>query len=125
MARTVKIYAPRQVSIGSNCVLNDFVHIWGSGGVIIEDETIVAAHTVITSQSHKIEALENAELYRETADNRPVYIGRNVWIGSNVTVLPGIEIGADSVVAAGAVVTRDVPPRTLVAGIPARVVRQL
>jgi acetyltransferase-like isoleucine patch superfamily enzyme len=49
----------------------------------------------------------------------------NVWIGAAATVLPGVTIGADSVVAAGAVVTRDVPPATLVAGAPARVVREI
>ncbi|WP_343206255.1 DapH/DapD/GlmU-related protein [Arthrobacter yangruifuii] len=55
----------------------------------------------------------------------PITIGRNVWLGSNVTVLPGISIGDDSVVAAGAVVTRDIPPRSLAVGAPAKVIRSL
>jgi acetyltransferase-like isoleucine patch superfamily enzyme len=55
----------------------------------------------------------------------PITIETNVWIGAAATVLPGVTVGAGSVVAAGAVVTRDVPPATLVAGVPARVVRRL
>ena len=55
----------------------------------------------------------------------PITIERNVWIGAAATVLPGVHIGAGAVVAAGAVVTRDVPPATLVAGVPATVVRNL
>jgi acetyltransferase-like isoleucine patch superfamily enzyme len=50
---------------------------------------------------------------------------RNVWLGAGATVMQGVTIGADAVVAAGAVVTRDVPPRTLVAGVPARVVKEI
>jgi acetyltransferase-like isoleucine patch superfamily enzyme len=53
----------------------------------------------------------------------PIVVGRNVWIGAGATVLQGVTIGDDAVVAAGAVVTRDVPPRVLVAGVPARVVK--
>jgi acetyltransferase-like isoleucine patch superfamily enzyme len=55
----------------------------------------------------------------------PITIERNVWIGTAATVLPGVTIGADSVVGAGAVVTHDVPPATLVAGVPATVIRHL
>jgi acetyltransferase-like isoleucine patch superfamily enzyme len=55
----------------------------------------------------------------------PTVIGRNVWVGVNATILPGISIGEGAIVAAGAVVTQNVPPRTLVAGVPAKVVKQL
>ena len=55
----------------------------------------------------------------------PITIETNVWIGATATILPGVTIGANSVVAAGAVVTRDVPPATLVAGVPAKVIRNL
>ena len=55
----------------------------------------------------------------------PIVIGDKVWIGANATVLPGVTIGKGAIVAAGAVVTRDVPPNTIVAGVPARVVREI
>ena len=123
--RMARIYVPRSVSIGRNVSINDFVHIWGAGGVTIGDNTLVAAHSVISSQTHDVEALERGVLYRQTHLAREVRIGRNVWIGSGAVILPGITIGDDSVVAAGAVVTKNVPPKTLVAGVPAQAVRQL
>lgn len=120
-----RIYAPRSVSVGKNVSINDFVHIWGAGGVWIGDNTLIATHSVITSQTHDVAALKLGKLYRQTAVEREVRIGSNVWIGSGAIILPGVTIGDGSIVAAGAVVTRDVPPRTLVAGMPARLVRQL
>lgn len=120
-----RIYVPRAISIGRNVSINDFVHIWGTGGVSIGDNTLIAAHTVISSQTHDAEAWGKGLLYRETHLVARVRIGENVWIGSGAVILPGVDIGDDSIVAAGAVVTRNVPPRTLVAGVPARVVRQL
>ena len=55
----------------------------------------------------------------------PVTIEDDVWIGANAVILPGVAIGTHSVVAAGAIVTKDVPPRSLVAGVPAKVIKQL
>jgi maltose O-acetyltransferase len=122
---TVQIYLPRMLSVGRGAVINDYVHIWAGGGVEIGDYTLIAAHTVITSQTHDVSALQHGELYCETVVFEPVSIGRNVWIGSNVTILPGVTIGDNSIVAAGAVVTRDVPTNSLVAGVPARLLRSL
>jgi len=55
----------------------------------------------------------------------PTVIGRNAWVGVNVTILPGITVGEGAIIAAGAVVTKDIPPRTLAAGVPARIIKQL
>ena len=120
-----RIYSPHGVSIGENVSINDFVHIWGAGGIVIGDNSLIATHCVITSQSHRVDALGTGLLYRETNDNRPVRIGQNVWIGSGAIILPGIEIGSNSIVAAGSVVTKSVPPNSLYAGVPARLVRTL
>jgi acetyltransferase-like isoleucine patch superfamily enzyme len=120
-----RIYRPSMVRLGRNVVINDFVHIWGSGGIDIGDDTLIAAHCVLTSQTHDIDALQRGLLWRETNSHAPISIGRNVWLGSGVVVLSGIRIGQNSVVAAGAVVTADVPEGVLVAGVPARVIRSL
>ena len=123
--RRASIYQPARVRLGRNVVINDFVHVWGGGGVEIGDDSLIAAHCVITSQTHEIDALARGLLWRETNANAPVRIGRNVWLGSGAIVLPGVTIGDDAVVAAGAVVTSDVPAGALVAGVPARVQRLL
>lgn len=122
---SVQMHAARRVRIGNNVVINGFVHVWGAGGVEIGDDSLIAAHTVITSQTHTVGALKSGQLYRDTIEVRPIRIGANVWIGSNVTILPGVEIGDNSIVAAGAVVTKSVPANTLVAGVPARAIRGL
>jgi acetyltransferase-like isoleucine patch superfamily enzyme len=125
LTKTVKIYAGRTVHIGNRTVLNDFVHIWGAGGVTIGDDCLVAAHVVITSQSHDVSAARRGALYSQTTANQPVVIGDNVWIGSNATVLPGVTIGAGAVIGAGSVVTRDVKAYHLALGVPARTIRTL
>ncbi|TCK18100.1 maltose O-acetyltransferase [Thiogranum longum] len=117
----VVIRAPKNVFIGSGVVIAEFVHVWGGGGVIIGDNVIIASHVAITSQTHDI--LSNN--YRDSAVMSNVTIESNVWIGSGVTVLPGVRIGRNSIVGAGAVVTRDVPENVVVAGIPAKILRKL
>ena len=62
---------------------------------------------------------------RQDLEPAPIRLGDDVWIGANATVLPGVAIGDGAVVAAGAVVTRDVPPMTVVGGVPARVIKQI
>ncbi|PHR21885.1 MAG: acetyltransferase [Sphingopyxis sp.] len=122
---TAIIRAPRNVRIGKNVVINDFVHIWGAGSVEIGDETMIAAHSAIISQTHDTEALRHAKLYRETLILESVNIGRNVWVGSNVSILPGVTIGDNAILAAGSVVNKSVPKNCIVAGVPARIIRDL
>jgi maltose O-acetyltransferase len=122
---TARIYGGRHVALGDRVTINDFVHIWGTGGVVIGDDSMIAAHSAIVTGTHDIEAVRKGYKYRDTMSLRPVVIGKNVWIGTSATILPGVTIGDDAVVAAGAVVTKDVPPRTLVAGVPARSIRLL
>lgn len=119
------IYSPRFVRIGCNVSINDFVHIRGAGGVEIGNDTLIAPHVVITSQSHDIGALSSGLLYRQTQVAELIQIGSNVWIGAGAIILPGVIIGDGAVVAAGALVSANVPAATLVAGVPARVLRVL
>ncbi len=93
----------------------------GRGGVEIGDNVMIASHTVITSLTHD----PNAEIYRKTLIKKKVIIKNNVWIGAGAIILPGVTIGDGAVIAAGSVVTKDVPSKTIVAGVPAKPIRFL
>ncbi len=117
----VIIHSPKNVKIWSNVSIAEFVHMWGGGGIEIDDNVLIASHTVITSLTHD----PNAEIYRETLIKKKVKIGNNVWIVLGVIILPGVTIGDGSIIVAGSVVTKDVPPNTIVAGVPLKVIRVL
>lgn len=91
----------------------------GGGGIEIGDRTMIATHTVLTSLGHDPDSTS----MHTTLASAPIRLANDVWIGANAIVLPGVTIGEQAVVAAGAVVCSDVPPYSIVAGVPARVVR--
>jgi maltose O-acetyltransferase len=101
--------------VGARVSINAFVHIWALGGVTIGDDTLIASHVAITSLTHD----PRAKLFSASTQARPIVIGRNVWIGTHAVILPGVTIGDGAIIGAGAVVTRDVAPRTTVVGVPA------
>jgi acetyltransferase-like isoleucine patch superfamily enzyme len=105
----------KAVFIGYNCIFT------GHGAIDISDEVMVASKVNLVTAGHPVEPAKR----RTYITAEPITVGRNVWIGAAATILPGVNIGSDAVVAAGAVVTNDVPPATLVAGVPARIIRQL
>lgn len=116
----VVIHGPEHTTIGNRCSLAEFVHIWGGGGVTIGDDVLIASHTVITSLTHHKKVVR----FRETLIKEPVVIMDNVWIGAGAIILPGVTVGEGSIIGAGAVVTSDVAPGVIVAGVPARVIKQ-
>lgn len=101
------------VFINFNCVFLDL------GGIVIEDNVLIAPNVNLLSEGHPIEP-EN----RHSLVPKEIHIKRNAWIGAGATILQGVTIGENSVVAAGAVVSADVPDNTVVGGIPAKVIRQ-
>ena len=105
----------RSVFINHGCTINDL------GGIAIGDEVFIGPNVQIISSGHPVDPAER----RSGVVVARIEIGRGVWIGAGATVLQGVSVGDDSVIAAGAVVTRDVPVRTLVAGVPARAVKRL
>ena len=120
LRRPVVIYHPEGLRLGHQVDVGEFTHIRASGGVTIGDRVLIASHVVITSRAHPIELPR----FGVTKD-APIRIEDDVWIGAGAIVLPGVTVGAGAVIAAGAVVTHDVPPRTVVAGVPARTVREI
>jgi acetyltransferase-like isoleucine patch superfamily enzyme len=93
----------------------------GHGAIDIADEVMIAYKFNLVTAGHPVEP----DKRRSYITVEPIAVERNVWIGIAATVLPDVTIGADSVVAAWAIVTHDVPPATLVAGVPATVIRHL
>jgi acetyltransferase-like isoleucine patch superfamily enzyme len=111
----LNITVGRAVFIGPDCAFT------GHAPIDIADQVMIAHKVNLVTAGHPVEP----ELRRSYITAAPITIHANVWIGAAATVLPGVTIGADSVVAAGAVVTHDVPPASLAAGVPAKVIRNL
>lgn len=114
--RKVDLRSPYRISIGAGTCVNKRCVIDGRGGVNIGKNVDIAQETNIWSEQHDY----NSPDY--TAVCKQVVIEDYVWLASRSTILPGVKIGRGAVVACGAVVTKDVPPLAIVAGVPAKVI---
>lgn len=127
-------YFPMAVSIGRYCSINPTARIWNNhpvdyvttspfidyiGFFPIENYAIRRECIKKYGKYHDNHTFENSELRK----NRPIVIGNDVWIGANVCILPGVNIGDGAILAAGAIVTKDVPPYAIVGGVPAKIIR--
>lgn len=116
------------VKIGSCVNIGDSSHLSCINGIYIDNNVRMGRKVFITDNAHGAfdrEALDIRPNIRSLTSKGPVVIGENVWIGEMVCIMPGVTIGRGSIVGANAVVTHDVPPYSLVAGNPARVIKQL
>lgn len=102
----------KNVFINFDCVFLDF------GGITIEDNVFIAPKVCLLTEAHPVSPED-----RHSLTVAPIHIKRNAWIGANATVMQGVTIGENSIVAAGAVVTKDIPDHTVVGGIPAKVIK--
>ena len=154
LAPGVKILTPQNVSIGSNssimsdCIIEtyekdgkkpeleigdhvsigEYSHITCTNRIVIGNGVLTGRFVLITDNSHGNITKEEADiapLRREVHSNGPVFIGDNVWIGDKATILPNVTIGKGCVIAANAVVTKDVPEYSVVAGVPARIIKTI
>jgi acetyltransferase-like isoleucine patch superfamily enzyme len=115
----------KSIVVGKNAVLSHGCVIHGHSGVEIGENTIVGPNTVFVSGNHGVPSKEaNYRLVKGGVDT-PIRVGKNVWLGTNVTVLPGVTIGDNAVVGAGSVVTKDIPDFSVYAGNPAVKVREI
>lgn len=112
----------RHIYLGSRCIINCNVTILDTARVDIGDDVFIAPGVVISAATHPLDA--ESRVARNFISH-PVTIGDRVWIGANATILPGVTIGKDAVIAAGAVVNHDVPAGVLAAGVPARIIRNI
>lgn len=110
----------KNIHIGKNVFINCGCHFQDQGGIYIGDGALIGSQVVLATINH-------GRKPEERADNipAPIRIGKRVWVGSHATILPGVSVGDGAIVAAGAVVTKDVPPNTVVGGVPAKVIGQV
>jgi len=108
----------RQMKIGRKVFVNHSLTCMAAGGITIDDGVMIGPNVRIVTDNHDF-------ANRMVLRCKPVHICRNVWIGVGVIILPGVTIGENAVIAAGAVVTKDVVPNTIVGGNPAKLIKTI
>ena len=116
--RRVEVLLPLGLKLGDNVAVGWFAELDARGGISIGNDTNISSHVKLITGSHDI---ENPEF---TADFKPIIVGHHCWIGTGAIVLQGVTIGDGAVVAAGAVVTKDIPPYEVWGGIPAKFIKK-
>lgn len=110
----------KNISIGKNVFINFDCTFLALGGITIEDDVLIGPKVNLITENHPLNPKERKGLIA-----KPILIKKNSWIGANATILPGVTIGENAVVAAGAVVSKDVPDNTIVGGIPAKIIKEI
>ena len=110
----------RNIRVGKNFFMNQCCTFMDRGGITIGDDVFIAPKCNLTTINHDFNPYN-----RRATFCKPINIGNRVWIGMGVTICPGVNIGDNAIIAAGSVVTKDVPKNTIVAGNPARVIKSL
>ena len=108
------------VKIGNNCQINEHVYIQSA---IIGDDVLIAQHVALLAVTHNHEDINVPISAQGSTAPDPVIVENQVWIGRNVIVMPGIRLGKGSIIGAGAVVTKSVPPFAIMGGVPAKIIR--
>lgn len=123
---TLRVFPPfytdfgKNTRIGKDVFINACCHFQDHGGVVLGDGCQIGHNVVFATLNHGM-----APEDRRTMHPAPIILGRNVWVGANATVLQGVTIGDNAIVAAGAVVTKDVAANTVVGGVPAKYLRDV
>ncbi len=123
---TTTVFTPLYVNYGKNTIIGKNVFInfdcvfLDLGGITIEDNVLIAPKVSLLTEGHPVEPQN-----RQSLTVAPIRVKKNVWIGANATILPGVTIGENAVVAAGSIVNKDVPDNTIVGGIPAKIIKTI
>jgi acetyltransferase-like isoleucine patch superfamily enzyme len=126
LAASTTVFVPfytnfgRHITIGQNVFINHACTLLDLGGITIEDDVQIGPKVNIITENHPTDPAQRQQLLLS-----PVLIKRNAWLGAAATILPGVTVGENAIVAAGAVVHKDVAANTIVGGIPARVLKTL
>lgn len=123
---TFRVFPPfytdfgKNISVGEDVFINACCHFQDHGGVTLGDGCQIGHNVVFATLNHGLAPEE-----RVSTIPAPIVLGKNVWVGSNATILQGVTIGDNSVIGAGAVVTKDVPANTVVGGVPAKFIKSI
>ncbi|MGB8736321.1 MAG: sugar O-acetyltransferase [Rhodomicrobium sp.] len=109
------------IRVGRKVFINQCCTIYDMGGVDIADHVMIGPNVNIITSGHPLEPAKR----RAYVEAKPIVIEKNVWIATGVTIIGGVTVGENSVIAAGSVVTKDIPPNSFVAGVPSKVIRSL
>ena len=110
----------KNIIIGRNVFINAGCKFQDQGGITIDEGALIGHGVVLATLDHDLDPAKRQQLHPA-----PIHIGRRVWIGSNVVVTKGVTIGDNSVIAAGAVVTKDIPANVVAGGVPARILKKI
>ncbi len=108
------------ITIGKNVFINSGCCFQDQGGIEIGDNVLIGQQVVLATLNHDLQPEKRGNMFPA-----PIKIGNDVWIGAHATILSGVNIGNGAVVAAGAVVTKDVPENTVVGGVPAKIIKTI
>ena len=110
----------KNIEVGEDVFINACCHFQDHGGVRIGDGCQIGHNVVFATLNHFLEPEKRKMTY-----SAPIVLGKNVWVGSNATILQGVTIGDNAVIGAGAVVTKDVPANVVVGGVPAKIIKKI
>ena len=126
VSSTLRVFPPfytdfgKNIEVGENVFINACCHFQDHGGITIGNGCQIGHNVVFATLNHFLEPEKRKMTY-----SAPIVLGKNVWVGSNATILQGVTIGDNSVIGAGAVVTKDVPADSVAVGVPAKVVKAI
>ena len=123
---SVRVFPPfytdfgRNIAVGKGVFINACCHFQDHGGVTLGDGCLIGHNVVFATLDHGMVPEDRGAMYPA-----PICLGKNVWVGSNSTILRGVNVGDNAIIAAGSVVTKDVAANTVVGGVPARYIRNI
>jgi acetyltransferase-like isoleucine patch superfamily enzyme len=124
--KTTTVFVPfytnfgKHITLGKNIFINHACTFLDLGGITIEDDVQIGPKVNLITENHPVDPTR-----RKYLDLKSILIKRNAWIGAGATILPGVTVGENSIVAAGAVVNKDVPDHSIVGGIPAKLIKAI
>lgn len=110
----------KNIHIGKNVFINTCCHFQDQGGIFIGDGVLIGHNVTLATLDHGFNPEDRGTTYPA-----PIIIEKNVWIGANVTIVSGVRIGENAIIAAGAVVTKDIPANVVAGGVPAKIIKRI